>query len=176
MAVAAGGRPKPQFRGIASFTKWKQDAIEKMLQDDTLMKLMYYDTEDWNMKPNPTREQRESLVNSQIYKYKFIDSGGMEKKSYISMGMSGFIPLEEYQVFSNKFLEGYFYLFILCERDILNTNMGVRSDLIADRVYQLFEGEDLGIGSIRMESFIEFWSDNNTHGGYTIGFKTTDMR
>lgn len=176
MAVIAGGRPKPEFRGLSFLTKWKQDAIEVMLNDDELMKLMYYDTEDWNMKPAPTMDQREELINTQIYKYRFIDSGGMKKKSYVSMGVSGMVPLEEYQVFSNKYLEGYFYFYVLCERDIMNTNAGVRSDLIAERLYHLFEGTEFGTGKIRMESFIEFWSDNNTHGGYTIGFNTAEMR
>ena len=57
------------------------------------------------------------------------------------------------------------------------TDTGYRQDLIASRIYNIFQGDtNLGIGELRMETMIENWEHNNKLGGYIIGFQTTDFK
>lgn len=167
---------KPR-QGILNFTKWKQEAISKLLEDDELMKLMAYATSDCLRKSNLTQDQREALVNTQIYPYKFIDNISEKKKSYISMGMSNFVPQEGFRQFSDDYLQGYFYFYILVDRSIINTDTGCRTDLIASRVYDIFQEKKIfGMGEARMEGCVELWQQTNDYGGYTLAFRVVDMK
>lgn len=178
MVVDARRAPRKKYKnGVANFTKWKQEAIAKLLEDDILMKLMYYSTEDCLNKPNVPQEERDGLVYKQIYPYRFSDDIAEKKNSYISMGMSNFVPQEGFRQFSDDYMQGYFYFYVLVDRGIMRTNTGVRADLIADRIYQLFQGQSVfGMGEARLEAMVENWQQQNDFGGYTIGFRVVDIK
>ncbi|MBS4462302.1 hypothetical protein JXA27_06985 [Aerococcaceae bacterium zg-B36] len=176
-AVVSGGRRNIKRKGLLHFTQWKQKAVELLLQDDELMKLLTYHTEDWNDMPNVSEEDRYKLVDTQIYQYSFIDTIAQEQKSYIGIGMSHYSPDEGFRRFSNEYISGFMYFYILVDRNIITTNVGCRTDLILGRIYDIFQGcEEFGMGEIRPESVLERWVDNSTHGGYTIGFKIVEMK
>lgn len=178
MVVEATRMPRKKKRnGLLNFTKWKQEAIAKLLEDDELMKLMFYSTPDCLSKKQVSDDDREGLVYSQIYPFKFVDQIVDKKKSYISMGMSNFVPQEGFRQFSDDYIQGYFYFYILVDRDIINTNTGCRTDLIAARVYEIFQEQKVfGMGEARLEACVELWQQNNDFGGYSLGFRVVDMK
>ncbi|WP_461199368.1 hypothetical protein [Enterococcus sp. N249-2] len=178
MVVEASRSPRRKKRnGIMNFTKWKQEAVSRLLEDDELMKLLYYSTEDCLAKKDVPMEVRESLLNTQIFEYRYIDQIADKKKSYISMGLANFVPQEGFRQFSDDYIQGYFYFYILVDRGIINTATGCRTDLIAGRIYEIFQEQKVfGIGEARLESLVELWQQSNDFGGYTLGFRVVDMK
>lgn len=151
--------------------------MQKLIEDDELAKLLVYNSPDCLSKPSVTDDVRESLVNKQIFGYRYIPEVAQETKSYISMSTSNFVPQEGYRQFSDDYLMGFIFFYILVDSAVIETETGYRQDLIAARVYEIFqEREGLGIGKTRMESFVENWEQNNKFGGYTIGFRTVDFK
>lgn len=177
VTVANRGPRKKTRQGLLNFTKWKQEAIAKLLTDDELMKLLYYSTPDCLRQKSLTEDQRHSLLDKQIYPYRYIDQIAEKKKSYISMGMSNFVPQEGFRQFSDDYIQGYFYFFVLVDRSIINTDTGCRTDLVASRIYELFQEQKVfGMGEARLEACTELWEQNNDFGGYTLGFRVVDMK
>lgn len=170
-------QPRKPQNIIRQFTKWKQEAIDMMLQNDTLMKLLYYNTEDWHSKPNLTDDQKYSMVNKQIMQFKVNQEIIEEKKSYVSMNFNHIKPQEGFRQFSTDFMQGYFYFNVLVDAGIIITDLGCRTDLIAAEIIDLFEGTKVfGAGKATCETALDTWADNNSHGGYTIGFLISDLK
>jgi len=158
------------------FTEWKQVAIDKILADDELTKLLYYNVDDWKTQPSLTKDQKLSLIDNNIYQYGFVDQVATEKKSYLSIAMSHYKPFESFRYFPKNYMSGYLYFYILCERSILTTDYGVRADLIFKRLFDIFQGSrDFGIGQLRFQTLVELWTDRSSHGGYTAGFRVVDL-
>lgn len=177
MAVKANtGRKRVPAQGLISVTAWKQQATDLLLENETICKLLYYPTEDWSNKPNLTDEQKGSLVGNNIKQYKFIDGIATTQQSYISLGISQFSTLEEFRVFSNDFMQGFIYFYILCDMSILKTTTGIRSDLIMQEVYKTFHrARGFGAGELILKEAPELWVDSNKAGGYVLGFKVVDI-
>ena len=162
---------------IASLTKWKQRILGMMIEDEELVKLLYYNTPDCLDKPSVSEDKRNALINSQVYGYRFNPMVVEVAKSWISLSMSNFVPQEGFRQFSDDYLMGFIYFYILVDTSIMATDTGYRQDLIASRIYNIFQGDtNLGIGELRMETMIENWEHNNKLGGYIIGFQTTDFK
>ena len=177
VTIASSTGRKKNRNGVMSFTKWKQEAVEKLLSDEKLMKLLYYEESDCLEKPNLSEEQKESLVHSQIYTYRYVEELSQNKRSYISMGMSNFVPQESFRHFSDDYLQGYIYFYILVDRSIIQTDTGCRNDLILSRVYELFQEKRMfGMGELRMEACVELWEQQIGYGGYTVGFRIVDFK
>lgn len=162
--------------GLLKFTEWKQAVKGRMLQDEELMKLLVYNTEDWNDKPKVREEQCYGLLGEQIYDFSYIDEIAKEKKSYIGISLNHFAKDEGFRRFSNRYIMGYLYFHILVDIGIMETETGARADLILARLYELFQDDrTLGMGEIKVETVLERWHDKGTHGGYVVGFRITDL-
>ena len=168
--------------GLSNFTKWKQEAISRLVLNENLMKLMYYNTPDALSKPTPTEEQISRMVSpgkdQQIFQYRYVGNLATRQTSYISMELAYFKPLEEYRLFSEKYVSGLFYIYILSDIEIMEVNQGIRTDLILKEVYRSLDGLDslIGMGKLGVETQLPLWVDNNSFGGYSIGFKVSDLR
>lgn len=93
------------------------------------------------------------------------------------MGFSNFVPQEGFRQFSDDYIQGYFYMYILVDRSIIETDTGCRNDLIAGRVYELFQEKRIfGMGETRMEACIEIREQSSGYMGYTLGFKVVDLK
>lgn len=172
-----GFRNKRPKRGLIQFTEWKQEAINQLIQDDELTKLLAYNTKDWKSKPSLTEEERYNLVDKHIYSYRYVDEIAEEKQSYISMSLNYFAPQEGYRQFSEKFVMGYFYFYIMVDRGIRYTPFGDRADLITARVYDIFQESRLfGIGELEMKTQGEIWLDKGMYGGYHLGFQIIEFK
>lgn len=162
---------------IKNITSWKQSILEQIINDDELAKLLIYHTPDALSLPEPTREQRESLVNSCVMGYRFIPETAEDAKSWISLSTSRFAPQEGFRQFSDDYLMGFIFFYILVDTAVMETETGYRQDLIAERIHYIFqESRDFGMGELRLESFVENWEHNNKFGGYTMGFRTVDFK
>ena len=168
--------------GLSNFTKWKQEAISRLVLNENLMKLMYYNTPDALSKPTPTEEQVSRMVSpgkdQQIFQYRYVGNLATRQTSYISMELAYFKPLEEYRLFSEQYVSGLFYIYILSDIEIMEVNQGIRTDLILKEVYRSLDGLDslIGMGKLGVETQLPLWVDNNSFGGYSIGFKVSDLR
>ena len=168
--------------GLSNFTKWKQEAIGRLVLNENLMKLMYYNTPDALSKPTPTEEQISRMVSpgkdQQIFQYRYVGNLATRQTSYISMELAYFKPLEEYRLFSEQYVSGLFYIYILSDIEIMEVNQGIRTDLILKEVYRSLDGLDslIGMGKLGVETQLPLWVDNNSFGGYSIGFKVSDLR
>ena len=61
--------------------------------------------------------------------------------------------------------------------EIQETYNGSRRDLIASRLYDLFQDKSgLGIGHTQLENFDVLYDQNNKFGGYIEQFKMWDLR
>lgn len=168
--------------GLSNFTKWKQEAISRLVLNENLMKLMYYNTPDALSKPTPTEEQISRMVSpgkdQQIFQYRYVGNLATRQTSYISMELAYFKPLEEYRLFSEQYVSGLFYIYILSDIEIMEVNQGIRTDLILKEVYRSLDGLDslIGMGKLGVETQLPLWVDNSSFGGYSIGFKVSDLR
>ena len=98
---------------IKNITKWKQYILEKIIEDDELCKLLIYNSEDCLDLPTPTEEARHMLINNQVYGYRYIPTVAQEANSWISMSISNFVPQESFRQFSDDYLMGFLYFYIL---------------------------------------------------------------
>lgn len=162
---------------IKNITKWKQAILEKLIEDDILAKLMYYNTPDALSKASLTEEQKYGMINDNIVGYRYIPTTAEKSKSWVSISTSRFVPQEGYRQFSDEYLMGYIFFYVLVDTAIMETETGYRQDLIAERIHNLFqESRDYGIGELRLESFVENWEHSNKFGGYIMGFRTVDFK
>lgn len=162
---------------IKNITKWKQEILQRLVEDEELSKLLIYNSEDALSLPEPNEEQRYSLINDCVIGYRFIPTIAEKARSWISLSVSNFVPQEGFRQFSDDYLMGFIFFYVLVDTSIMETETGYRQDLIAERIYSIFQGSrELGVGEIRLESFIENWEHNNKLGGYTIGFRTVDFK
>ena len=165
-------------RGVMRFTEWKQQAVDLMLADEKLVKLLAYDTKNALSRESLSEEEAiDLLVDKRIFQYRYnpypVDTTG----SFISMGLSHFVPQEGFRQFSDDYLMGYLYIYILVDTEIAKVNEGVRQDQILERIYEIFqENRDFGMGELRLETCVELWQHNNKFGGYTAGFRVTAMK
>lgn len=167
---------KNPVTGLKNITLWKQQVFEELLSDQELMKLLYYSTSDWHSRPDLTEDEIANLNGTQVFPFKFMDNNiESDKKSFISVDIAHFVPLEEFRLFSRKYIHGYLYFYILVDKDIMLTEMGVRSDLIIARVYDLFQNARIGVGEMTMDTQTPLTTDNNHFIGYTVGFKLAEL-
>lgn len=151
--------------------------MNKLIDDEEICKLIHYTTPDCLDLPNVSEEEKYELINSNIYGYRYIPNTAEKSESWISMSISGFVPQEGYRQFSDDYLMGYIYFYILVDTAIMSTDTGYRQDLIASRINSIFQGDrELGIGEIRLEHMVENWEHNNKFGGYILGYRTVDFK
>lgn len=178
MVVASREGRKKKQNGVSGFTEWKQEVMRLLINDNELSKLLTYRTEDCLSKPNLTDDEKEDLINSSVYGYRYIPDVAEDQKAYVSLSLSNFVPQEGFRQFSDDYVHGYLFFYILVDTAIINTDEGYRNDLILARIYDIFQGRKnvIGMGELRMEACNELWQHSNKFGGYTLGFRLTDMK
>lgn len=162
---------------VANISKWKSEILYKVAMDDELSKLLKYNKPEALSMPSLSTDERLALVNKNIYGYRFIPDVAETVGSYISLSTSRFVPQEGFRQFSDDYLMGFIYFYILVDNSVMEMETGYRQDLIADRIYSIFQSNtEFGMGELRLESFIENWEHHNKFGGYIIGFRTIDFK
>lgn len=158
---------------LSNITYYKNQAIDRMLRDDDLMKLIYYPTGDALSLPSLTEEQKNSLVFKNIYPYTVADDIITEKISLITMEFTIIEPMRR----RTDHINGILTFYIQCHKDIMNTHHGVRKDVIVDRMDTIFNGSvGIGMNEMKPESLIPFWHQRNDWGGYELSYRVGDFR
>lgn len=179
MAVIANREQRDKNRGgVVEFTKWKQDVLGILINDDELSKLLKYNQPDCLSMPSLTEDEKDDLIDTHVFGYRYIPEVAENQSSYISLGLSNFVPQEGFRQFSDDYVQGYLYFYILVDTAIMTTDTGYRNDLILGRVYELFQEKKgiIGMGELRMEACTELWQQSNKFGGYTLGFRIVSMK
>lgn len=162
---------------LMRITDWKQKIMENLCMDDELSKLLEYNSTDALSRKPLNENQKLDLVNKNIFGIRYVPEVVEEQKSFISLGLSGFVPQESFRQFSERYVMGYIYFYILCDTQIMQIDEGYRQDLILARVYDLFQDKDyFGVGKIQEGNMTELWEQNNKLGGYVLMFKVTDFK
>lgn len=169
--------PYSHTNAIMRITEWKQKIIETLCMDDDIAKLLYYNTPDALSRPALTEDQKYDLYHKNIFGYQYNPDTVEQQKSFITLGISGFIPQESWRQFSQRYVMGYLYFNILCDIKIMDTDDGERRDLLLARIYDLFQDSDeYGMGHIQEGNLTELWQQNNKFGGYTLMMRVIDLK
>ena len=159
------------------FTDWKQKALEMIVTDDDIGRLLAYNTPDALFKKTISEDEAIQLIDKRVFGFRYIPDPVSEQGSFICLALNQFEPDEGFRRFSGSYISGYLWVHILVDNSIFKTDSGYRQDLILERVHDLFEGSTaFGLGELRFESVTELWQHKNKFGGYSIGFRMVEMR
>ncbi|MCC4466845.1 hypothetical protein [Limosilactobacillus reuteri] len=175
---------KPHRSSIMMITEWKQRMMEAIAMDDTIAKLLKYNSTDALSRPDLSEDEKMALATfdpenneRRIYPTRYTPSVVMDQQSFIGLGISGFVPQESWRQFSEKYVMGYLYFYILVDNSIMEIDEGQRQDLLLQRIYDLFQDSDeYGMGHIQEGNLTELWEQNNKFGGYSLMMRVIDFK
>lgn len=127
----------------------REEIMNKVMTNQDLLKFLFYcDTKDVLSQPALNRTQRQSLINTQIFKYKRMPlNNETSTKCFLSMqfGKVG-------RSMKNPFwMQPYFEFTIVCPNAILETLQGDRMLAIEQCLSDTFEFQDVGsVGTVRI--------------------------
>lgn len=140
--------------------------VNKILENDTLKKLLFYQDESALDKPNLTKEETLSLINKNIRLVPRVDVDP-EVKSYIIIGFDNFTPNPN----NPKFRDNIITFDIICHLD--NWSLGdlrLRPYKIMGELDGMFgESKMTGIGTLEFVGANELIL-NDEIGGYTLTY------
>lgn len=143
----------------------RESIMNKVMMNQDLLKFIYYcDTDDKTdilSLPNLTKDQRKSLINTQIFKYKRMPLNSQtDAKCFLSMqfGKVG-------RSMKNPFwMQPYFEFTIVCPNAILETTVGDRMLAIEQCLTDTFEFQNVGnVGNVRISGS----ANENADSGYS---------
>lgn len=116
---------------------------EKLVRDNKLLKLIYYNTSDALSKPDLTEEQKESLINVNILPYPYIPEND-DVKNYIQILFDNFIPNRN----NPQYVDNTIIITILCNRqNWILENWQMRLYAIANEIMNIMNNKKFsGIG------------------------------
>lgn len=130
----------------------RESIMNKLMTNQDLLKFIYYcntdDKTDILSLPNLTKDQRKSLINTQIFKYKRMPLNSQtDAKCFLSMQYLG--------VNRNRkepyFMMPYFEFTVVCPDAIAEISNGNRILAIEECLVQLYDMKDVGgIGNCRV--------------------------
>lgn len=169
--------PYQHKNSLMKLIEWKQAIFDVLCNDNDISRLLFYPTKDALTKPLLTEEQKYDLVGTHIIDGRFKPQTVEEQTSWIGVDIANWNPQETFHQFSQRFGMGYINFYIFCDMEIQETYGGSRRDLIASRLYDLFQDKSgLGIGHTQLENFDVLYDQNNKFGGYIEQFKMWDLR
>lgn len=150
--------------------------MNKILESEKLTKLLFFNETDALFR-EITEDQRYSLMYDRIYPFRFVPDPVEIKKSFITIGLSGFRKLQEGFNIYEDYQAGEVYFYIFTHTDLMRTDSGVRQDLMLGEIENLFDGvSDIGnMGKLKLRYANELWFHNNKFGGYTVSFTVSDF-
>ena len=153
------------------------DMIYRVLQSDTITKLLAYDSMDALFLPSLDDEQKQGLIYDKIYPYRFVPDIIEDQGTYFTLGTNGFRRHQEGYKIYDDYQAGEVYFYFFTHVDLMRTDSGVRQDLILGEVDKIFDGsKGLGMGELKLRYVNELWMHNNKFGGYACAFTITDFK
>ncbi|UNL37790.1 hypothetical protein G8B26_05005 [Limosilactobacillus reuteri] len=162
--------------------EWKQRVLEAVAMDDEISKLLWYNSADALSRPSLTEEQKVELVDSnsnkrRVFPTRYTKNVVMDQQSFIGMGIAGFAPQEVHYQYSDTYVIGYLYFYILVDNEIMDIDEGQRQDKLLERIYDIFsDSRHYGMGELRIGGLSELWEQNNKFGGYQLMMRVYDFK
>jgi len=151
------------------------DVLGRVLESETLTKLLHYDKPDALFLPKV--EDTSSLLYDRVYPYRFVPKPIEEMGTYLTLGVNGFRRHEEGYKIYDDYQSGEIYFYMFTHVDLMRTDSGVRQDLMLGEIDNLFDGaKGFGMGELKLRYVNELWMHNNKFGGYSIAFTITDFK
>ena len=150
--------------------------VAKIIQDDTLCKFLYYDT-NCNVlsQPNLTQEQKNSLINSKIFVNKRVPLTQTTAQSLLLIRLTS-IEYEDSKTTSIDKLRIDFY--IICNREIVDTQNGARDICISTALDNLLLNDkegDVGIGQLKRWRVQDLTDLGTEFQGYDNVYQVRDI-
>lgn len=116
---------------------------EKLIKNDKLLKLIYYNTSDALSKPNLTDEEKEKLINKNILPYPYIPEDD-DVENYIQVLFDNFLPNRN----NTQYIDNTIIITILCNRqNWILENWQIRLYSIANEIMNMINNQKFsGIG------------------------------
>lgn len=160
---------------IEQITAYKNEVIEKIINNERLMKLVNYDRADW-VRQKPI-EDAEELVYDRIFPFRFVPEPTETQRTYITLSMNNFRRIEDGYAYSERYISCTLTFNIFTHVNLMRTNSGVRQDLIVAELDGMFNGEkSVGLGRGKLRGLNEIWFHNNKFGGYAFDIELVDLK
>lgn len=136
-------RLKEENNFLAISKDWEKIS-DRILNNDTLLKLVYYTSPDALSKPNLTTEQKLTLINKNIIPYPYIPEDD-DTQNYIQILFDSFFPNSNNQ----EYIDNTIMITILCHRsNWIMENWKLRLYCIANEIMNTINNKKFsGIGS-----------------------------
>lgn len=112
------------------------------------------------------------LRYTQVYPYSVASTKFIDAKTYLTMTLTGFKPLNG----SQQIKDGIIRFYIVCHQDLLRTDYGFRTDYILPLIDGLFAKRNgLGIGKVEFIGMDDLMGLPDKYFGTTIAYRVVDF-
>lgn len=169
-------RQNTQRGMLQRIPEYKMKILDMVVQSDVLSKLIFFNEPDALFKENMTDEEKQDLIYSRVFPYRFVPDPVEKQGTYLTIGASGFRKSQGGTGVSDKYQSGEIIFYFFTHHDLMRTDSGVRQDLILGELEKMFdETSGIGMGTLKLRSATELWIHNNKFGGYTVSFTLSDL-
>lgn len=157
--------------------EYKMTILNRILESDLLSKLLFYDESKALFQPDLTDEQKQDLLYSKVFPYRFVPNPIENQNTFLTLGVNGFRRNQEGFKIYDDYQAGEIYFYFFTHVDLMKTTHGVRQDLMLGEIDRLFEGNTgIGMGELKLRYVNELWMHNNKFGGYSVAFTVVDFK
>ncbi len=157
--------------------EYKMTIMNRLIESDKLSKLLFYNTPDALFKDSLTDEQKQELIYTHVYPFRFIPDPIEQQGTFIAVGTNAIRRHQEGFTVFDDYQSGEVIFYFFTHHDLMRTTHGVRQDLMLGEIERLFDGvTGLGMGELKLRTANELWMHNNKFGGYSVAFTITDFK
>lgn len=170
-------RNKTSLSSLQRIPEYKMNILNKVSESEVVSKLLLYNTPDALFKPDLTEDQKQGLLYTKLFPYRFVPNPVEDQSTYLTIGVNGFRRNQEGFKIYDDYQAGEIYFYFFTHVDLMKTYTGVRQDLILGEIDRLFDGKTgIGMGEMKLRYTNELWMHNNKFGGYSVAFTVVDFK
>lgn len=129
---------KTIFEKIAPY---RSSVISKLLENERIVKLLYYIEINDEINNLPSPEDSMSLYKTKIFPRANVEGVVETKECYVMLSFPYITPDKDSRVYMNNKI----VFLIMCHKDVIDTFEGDRIDLITSEIYKIFKnGNEFG--------------------------------
>lgn len=138
-----------------------QKIVEKILDNDKFLKLLYYKSKDALKLPKLSEEEKEGLINKNILSYPYVPSED-EVENYIQILFDNFTQNQT----NPQYVDNMIVITLLCHKDTwILEDWNLRLYAMANEVMNMLSNKKLtGIGTVQFVTASAFVPNSSTFG------------
>jgi hypothetical protein len=145
------------------FNKYIDDILTQVKKNENLMKLIFYNSMDALNKVNLTPQEKDSLIYTKIFPYRFIPTISDTACSYLNLGFGNFREI------SNVFQAGKIGFYMVSYKELWKMNGGLRPVFMLEEIKEVAKSlEGLGLGRLKLTNSDEYMYNNNFTGYFAL--------